>query len=388
VARAFLISGKGPIAAGETRARRQIALWLVIVAAMVFLMVVVGGATRLTQSGLSMVEWRPVTGWLPPLDEKAWQEAFDAYRQYPEYRHVNAGMTLAGFKEIFWLEYVHRLLGRLIGVAFAIPFLVFVARRWVDRRLAAKLALLLMLGGLQGALGWYMVQSGLIDRPDVSQYRLVAHLGVAFLIYAGLLWIAFDVLQPSTGGQASGWPARLSLPLCALVLLTALSGGFVAGTDAGFAYNTFPTMDGELVPARLFALKPWYLSFFEDITTIQFTHRLLATLTLMAVVGFAVRARARPAAARLRSVATVLAVCTLAQYALGISTLVLIVPVPLGVAHQAGAMVVWTVALWLAFEARRTPDVVEGGAGRSAGPIAGRNHPATAARGRLDEATY
>ena len=179
---------------GESGCERTIGLWLLVIAGMVFAMVVLGGVTRLTESGLSMVEWRPVTGWLPPLTQEAWEQAFAAYQKFPEYHKVNAGMTLAAFKGIYWLEYLHRLWGRLIGLAFALPFLLFLAKGWINRRLGWKLFGVFVLGGLQGVLGWYMVKSGLIDRPDVSQYRLVAHLGLALLIYGYLLWLAFGLL--------------------------------------------------------------------------------------------------------------------------------------------------------------------------------------------------
>ena len=252
--------------------QRAIGIWLLLIAGMVFAMVVLGGITRLTQSGLSMVEWRPVTGWLPPLTQDAWQQAFAAYQKFPEYEKLNSGMTLAEFKGIYWLEYLHRLWGRFIGLAFALPFLFFLARGWIDRRLGWKLFGVFALGGAQGALGWYMVKSGLVDRPDVSQYRLVAHLGLAMLIYGYLLWVAFGLLAPiaQPHRRRPGSPAP-RLGSHGLVLVTVLAGGFVAGLDAGFAYNTFPLMDGELIPSQLFATTPSWRAFFEDVTTVQFT---------------------------------------------------------------------------------------------------------------------
>ena len=332
--------------------RRAIAFWLLAVAAMVFAMVVIGGATRLTHSGLSMVDWKPVTGWLPPLTEAEWQAVFQQYQQFPEYREVNAGMTVAEFKGIFWLEFIHRLWGRLIGVAFAVPFTVFLLKGWVDRRLAPKLVVMFVLGGLQGVLGWYMVKSGLVDRPDVSQYRLTAHLGAALLIYAYMLWVAFGLLAPEPE-PAPRRLSRFSAALAALVFVTALSGGFVAGLDAGYAYNTFPLMDGELVPEHLFAVSPLYLNFFEDVTTVQFTHRLLAITTAALVVVFWFAAAKAPLVARPRLAAHVLLVAAATQVMLGIATLLLIVPVPLAAAHQAGAVVLLTSALWAAFEVRQ-----------------------------------
>jgi cytochrome c oxidase assembly protein subunit 15 len=338
---------------------------------MVFAMVVLGGVTRLTESGLSMVEWRPVTGWLPPLTHDAWEQAFAAYQRFPEYQKVNASMTLAEFKGIYWLEYLHRLWGRLIGVAFALPFLFFLARRWIDRRLGWKLFGAFVLGGLQGALGWYMVKSGLVDRPDVSQYRLVAHLGLAMLIYGYLLWVAFPlVLAPRASEPSPEFP-RAATAVAALVLITSLAGGFVAGLDAGFAYNTFPLMDGELIPAHLFAADPPWRALFEDVTTVQFAHRLLAIITLVAVLVFRWSLRGRPAPSRALIAANLLTGWVFVQFALGVATLLSIVAVPLAALHQASAMVLWTLALWCVFELARAPTMDRSQTSAGA-PAAGR----------------
>ena len=336
-----------------TDRRRGVALWLFVLGGFVFLMVVLGGATRLTHSGLSMVEWRPITGWLPPLTDSEWQAAFAAYRNYPEYQKINPGMTLEAFQGIFWLEYVHRLTGRLMGVVFLVPFVVFLLKRQIGRRLGIRLALIFLLGALQGGLGWLMVKSGMVDRPDVSQYRLVAHLTAALLIYGLLLWTALGLL-------ATQLPARLQpRPLFAaavgtsvLVLMTIVWGGFVAGTDAGFAYNTFPLMDGELVPSLILPYHPLYLNFFEDVTTIQFTHRVMATAVLLAAMGVLIAVRALGCAGRVRTAASLLLLAIVAQYGLGVLTVLMAVPVPLGIAHQAGAVVVWSLSLWLIFEVR------------------------------------
>lgn len=337
----------------ERRRRHQVmAIWLLVVAAMVFAMVVLGGVTRLTHSGLSMVDWRPVTGWLPPLSEAEWERTFEAYRQFPEYQKENLGMTLREFQGIFWLEYLHRLWGRLIGVVFAVPLVVFAVRGWIDRRLAPKLVLMFILGGLQGVLGWYMVKSGLVDRPDVSQYRLTAHLGAALLIYGYIVWTAMALLAPRPLGAPHRRPWRFAAVLVLLIFVTAMSGGFVAGLDAGFAYNTFPLMDGEVIPEHLFALRPLYLNPFEDVTTVQFDHRVLALLTLAAVIVFWFIARRAPLPARVLRSIDVLVLVAVAQVALGIATLVMIVPVPLAAAHQGGAVVLLTAALWAAFELR------------------------------------
>lgn len=347
----FIETLPAPGVAVPRRGRRLVAGWLFLMAGLVFAMVVLGGATRLTHSGLSMVEWRPVTGWLPPLSHDEWETAFAAYQRYPEYQKINPGMTLAGYKEIFWLEYVHRLTGRLIGVAFLIPLIIFAARGWIDRPLLRKLGLIFALGGLQGGLGWVMVKSGLVNQPDVSQYRLVAHLAMALVIYGAIIVVGLGLLPRALGSAAAPrGMVRLSYALCALVFLTALAGGFVAGIDAGFAYNTFPLMDGALIPADLFSLQPLYRNIFEDVATVQFDHRVLATLTGLAVLAFWFVVRRQVSTPRGRLALNALAATVCVQYGLGVATLVMIVPVPLGVAHQAGAVVLWTMALWTAFE--------------------------------------
>jgi cytochrome c oxidase assembly protein subunit 15 len=357
--------GVGASAPAGSRRAAAIAWWLIGIAVLVFGMVILGGATRLTHSGLSMVEWRPVTGWLPPLSEQEWAAALDAYRQYPQYRSMNLGMTVEEFRGIFWLEYLHRLGGRLVGIAFFVPLVFFLVKGWIGRGLGLKLVAIFVLGGLQGVLGWYMVKSGLVDRPDVSQYRLVAHLTAAVAIYGLLLWVAYGLLfdrrhavPPDTGSW--GWRAAGAVGVCAFVFITMMSGGFMAGTDAGFAYNTFPRMEGEFVPAEAFALQPWYRNFFEDVATIQLTHRALATITVVLSLVWAVALLPAARSTGVRAGAGAVIVCALSQYALGVATLLSIVPLALGVAHQAMAMLLWTAVLWTAFAARddrsRQPD--------------------------------
>src|SRR5256886_10557808 len=333
---------------------RAVAAWLLICCALVFAMVVVGGVTRLTHSGLSIVEWQPIVGALPPLDETAWQETFAKYKQTPEYRLVNPGMSLEGFKGIFWWEYIHRLLGRLIGAAFLLPLLWFALRGRIPRALAWKFAAIFGLGALQGALGWYMVQSGLVDDPRVSQYRLTAHLGIAFLIYAPMLWIALDLLLPraSRTEAAPRGLRRFAFALAALIFVVALSGGLVAGTRAGLAYNTFPLMNGRFVPPEIFALEPWYLNFSNNIATVQFDHRLIAWLLAILVPWFWVRVRRNPVSERAKLGADLLLGALALQIALGIATLLLAVPVPLAAAHQAGALLVFSSALFAAHSLR------------------------------------
>jgi heme a synthase len=336
---------------------RPIAAWLFVCCAMIFLMVVVGGITRLTLSGLSITEWKLITGVLPPLSPADWATEFAKYQQIPEYRAVNFAMTLHEFKYIYFWEYVHRLLGRVIMVAFAIPFVWFLLRRRLPRRLGLPLAGILLLGLGQGLLGWYMVKSGLADRVEVSQYRLVAHLALALAIYGAILWVALGIVRgsavPDSRSGSSPGSRRAAEGVLALVALTIPAGGFVAGTRAGLAYNTFPLMDGYLVPAEYAQLHPFFLNWFENIAAIQFNHRLLAILTFTAVVAlWAVSLRsALPQPARLAT-HMLLAVATL-QVVLGIATLLLAVPIPLAAAHQAGAVLLLTVAIVLRHTLRR-----------------------------------
>ncbi len=333
---------------------RVIAAWLLVCCALVFAMVVVGGITRLTHSGLSIVEWQPIVGALPPLDQGAWQETFRKYQQTPEYRLVNPAMTLTGFKSIFWWEYIHRLLGRLIGAVFLLPFLWFALRGKIARALAWKLAGIFALGALQGAMGWYMVQSGLVDDPRVSQYRLTAHLGVAFLIYAAMLWISLDLLFPRAP-RAEAAPRglrRFAFALAALIFVMALSGGLVAGIRAGLAYNTFPLMNGRVVPREIFAIDPWYLNFFSNMATVQFDHRVIAWLLAFLVPWFWLRVRRASVPRRARLGAHLLLGALALQVTLGIATLLLAVPVPLAASHQAGALFVFSAALFVVHSLR------------------------------------
>jgi len=313
---------------------------------MVYFMVLLGGLTRLTHSGLSMVDWKPVIGWLPPLSVEEWERVFENYRQTPEYLKINQHMTLEDFKSIFWFEYVHRLWGRVMGLVFAVPFVVFLLRGRIGWRLAPRLLLVFLLGALQGGLGWYMVKSGLVDRPDVSQYRLTAHLAAALVILGYMLWVALDLWSGSRRRRSilAPWAAGIA----GLVFVAILSGGFVAGLDAGFAYNTFPLMDGQLVPDVLFAMEPLYLNFFENIVTVQFDHRVLTMIVLAAVVIFWVKGR--QLTGRQRRAVHVLAVLAVLQVALGILTLVLVVPLTLAAAHQAVAVLLFAAAIWTAYE--------------------------------------
>jgi cytochrome c oxidase assembly protein subunit 15 len=318
--------------------RRRVAYWLLACAALVFAIVVVGGVTRLTRSGLSIVEWQPLVGALPPLSQADWQELFAKYRETPEFRLVNFDMTLEGFKRIFWWEYVHRLLGRLIGVVFFVPFLWFLLKRKLEGALVWKLAGVFVLGGLQGAMGWYMVKSGLVDDPRVSHFRLTAHLGLALAIFSAQLWLALDLLFPERKIRE-----RKMLILPAVVFLMALTGGMVAGLRAGYAYNTFPLMNGHVVPPETLLLEPWWRNFLYNMATVQLVHRAFFWILALAVPLL-----------WWRYGASLLMAAFVLQAALGISTLLLGVPVALAAAHQGGAVLLLAAALWTAHSCPRS----------------------------------
>src|SRR5471030_2728463 len=315
--------------------RRAMAWWLLACCALLFAMVVVGGVTRLTHSGLSIVEWQPILGTLPPMNEAQWLETFGKYQLTPEYQKVNQGMSQDAFKTIFWWEYCHRLLGRVIGFVFLLPLLWFWWRGRIDRPLALKLAGIFVLGALQGAMGWYMVKSGLVDDPRVSQYRLTAHLSIALAIYATMLWTALGLLYPLARGKVTS-PAplrRVSWIVTAVVAYMVVTGGFVAGIRAGFAYNTFPLMNGHLVPPEIFMLEPWHRNFFNNMATVQFDHRLGAWLLALLVPWFWLKARRVEVSPRARLTGHLLLGMLALQVTLGIATLLLLVPIPLAAAH-------------------------------------------------------
>jgi cytochrome c oxidase assembly protein subunit 15 len=333
-----------------------VAIWLFACCALVFAMVVVGGVTRLTSSGLSIVEWQPIVGTLPPLTDADWQQTFEKYQQTPQYQLVNQGMTLAGFKGIFWWEYIHRLLGRLIGIVFFVPLVWFIARRRIPQGYAWKLLGIFVLGGLQGAMGWYMVMSGLVDNPRVSQFRLTAHLALALAIFAAMFWVGLTLLHPQRA-RLSAPPLRSArswaIGFTALVVLMILSGGFVAGIRAGFAYNTFPLMNGGVVPAEIFMLEPWWRNFFWNMATVQFDHRLIAWVIAFAVPVLWWKLRTTGGLpSRARAGGHLLLALVVMQIALGIATLLLVVPIPLAAAHQAGAVLVFAAALNVAHALR------------------------------------
>lgn len=342
------------------RNRRAVALWLILVAAMVWVMVALGGATRLTGSGLSIMEWAPVRGILPPLSEAEWRRLYDLYRTIPQYELVNQGFGLAGFKGIFWLEWTHRFWGRMIGLVFAGGLIWFWARGRIPAGLGGRLVLLLALGGLQGAVGWFMVASGFeADRTAVSPWRLVIHLALALVLYAVLAWTALGLLRPEREASVGGRVLRrLAHVTAGLAGLTMLAGGFVAGIKAGFDYNTFPLMAGQWVPDGYLFLSPAWRNLFENVASVQFNHRLLATLTgLLAIAtawyGLSTLPRDTAGARRARWWVGALALATLAQYALGVAALVNVVPAWLGTLHQAMAVGVLTAALGTLHALRR-----------------------------------
>jgi len=329
---------------------RLIAWWLVVCAVMIAIMVVLGGATRLSHSGLSMVEWNP-HHFLPPLSDAAWQEEFARYQTSPQFQQVNGWMDVDDFKGIYWLEYIHRLWGRMIGIVFFVPFLWFVVRRQVDRPLALKLAGLFALGGFQGALGWFMVASGLVDDPAVSHFRLAAHLMAAFAVYGLIVWVALDLFRASGTTRAFAPDARLARRAAitiSAILIVVFWGALVAGLKAGLIYNTFPLMDGKVIPDGLG--NP-----FTDVMTVQFTHRVLAILLVIKIIGMWLRSRKAPLTPHARTLTHGVVAMSIVQAFLGISTLLLVVPLPLALAHQFGALLLLTLAICLTHELRPMP---------------------------------
>ena len=321
---------------------RWIALWLAVCAVTILGMILLGGVTRLTESGLSMVDWRPIMGVIPPLTEAQWLETFAAYQQYPEYQKINQGMDLDGFKQIFLFEYLHRVLGRLIGLMYLVPLVVFAFRKMITPQLLPTLIVLLILGAAQGLLGWYMVKSGLVDRPSVSQYRLTAHLGVAVAIYALMIWLVLRVsagLSPALR-HVSGWGWALVIGVYTLIL----SGGFMAGTDAGFAYPTWPMMGETFVPMGYYA-EGWVATF-EGVATIHFNHRMLAYAIALLVLVLSVQSLRDSDRPNVRRGAGLMLLALTFQVALGIGTVLTQVAIPIAATHQVGAVLLLTAVLY------------------------------------------
>ncbi len=336
--------------------------WLAIVALLVLAMIVVGGATRLTDSGLSITEWLPILGAIPPLSAEDWQTAFDKYRQIPEYQLVNKGMSLDEFKFIYWWEWAHRFLGRFIGLAFALPLAVFWAMGRIPRGYTPKLLGILALGGLQGFFGWYMVQSGLTERVDVSHYRLALHLTTAFVILAAIVWVALELGRDDDRirlASVDGTDRAIAWGIVAVLFLQVVVGAFVAGLKGALVHNSWPLMDGGFVPHDLFELTPWTMNFVENAATVQFVHRLLAYLLVALALWQAVRLMRRADDERVVISSLIAVVALLAQAALGIWTLLAAgaaaeIPIGLGLLHQGGAAVVLVILIWHVHRIART----------------------------------
>ena len=335
-----------PMTNPETQ-RKAVGIWLLCVALLIALMVVVGGLTRLTGSGLSITQWKPVTGVVPPMSQAAWQDEFSLYQRIPQYKLENRGMSLSEFKAIYWWEWTHRFLGRFIGFAFLLPFLWFVWRGAIGRKDIPRMVLLFVLGGLQGVVGWWMVASGLETRVSVSQYRLAAHLGVAIILLGAMIWVALEYLR---GVNAKKQPAGIAFALVGLVYVQMLLGALVAGLHAGLIYNTWPSMDGRVFPEGAFFSQPWWINFFENAGLAQFDHRIGAYLIalLVAAIWFA----GRNASGMKRNVQHLLLALTAFQITLGILTLLHQAPIALSALHQITAAALFCAAVWHAFETR------------------------------------
>lgn len=372
----------GDIEAGEkvkNAHARKLAMWLFACCFMVILMVFIGGLTRLTDSGLSMVHWKPATGFIPPLSDEAWQQEFAHYQESPEYKKVNFWMDVHDFKRIFWFEFGHRVLGRITGLVFFIPFLFFIYKKMIPKKLTIPLFGIFCLGGLQGVIGWYMVQSGLVDDPQVSQYRLVVHLSMAFLLYSAMFLLGVSLWSNGKGYKGlsikNNATRRFSLCITLCIFLQIIAGGFVAGLDAGKAYNTFPLMDGDWVPGDMYNMKPVMRNWFENITTVQFNHRLLAVFVTILIVAYwlFVRIMSKKSDTYLDSkvrsdqfYAHIMLAVVLIQMMLGIATLLFVVPVVLASLHQMGALALLSVSLFINYQhcARKGNMIYGNGAGK------------------------
>ena len=321
---------------------KPLLVWLCFCAMMVAVMMVIGAVTRLTESGLSMVEWRPLIGVIPPVSTEEWQRIFDLYRRTSEYRLVNAGMAIEEFKAIFWWEYVHRFWGRLIGFAFGAPLVWFWWRGRLEGWLKPHVLALLFLGSLQGMIGWWMVKSGFVDRHDVSQHRLSIHLGMAFLIYGYLLWLIAKLIMDQSTQKMEFWLHFCLNVLCGLIFVTVISGGLVAGLGAGFVYNTWPLIDDSIIPGRLFGGMSIWHSVLEDTLTVQFDHRMLAYLSVVGAIFLGWLGFQRSVSRCQKFVSLGLVISALLQLVLGIATLLSVVEIPIAVLHQAGAIVLFS----------------------------------------------
>jgi cytochrome c oxidase assembly protein subunit 15 len=315
---------------------KPIILWILALCLLTLCTLVVGGVTRLTGSGLSIVNWDPIMGVIPPLHHDEWMAAFEQYQQFPQYRIINSAMTLGEFKMIFFWEYFHRLLGRTIGMAFVVPYLLFVSRRMISRKMSIRMVIALVLGGMQGLLGWYMVKSGLVDIPYVSHYRLAAHLSLALVILTYLFWNALSLIQFKVT-SAPKQLRRFAITMAAIIAIQIVFGAFTAGLHAGVGYNTFPTMNGEWVPSKVFDLTPLWLNAFENTVAIQFVHRTLGWIILLGSLVFGYRAACATLSPLQKRAALFFTGLVLVQFTLGVLTLIHVVPIPLAITHQLGA---------------------------------------------------
>ncbi len=350
-ASALVDSTPAALAVGSDRIRRHVSWWLFAICFMLLGMIALGGATRLTGSGLSIMEWAPLSGIVPPLTHRQWEHLFALYQRIPQYRLEHEGFGLAGFQNIFWLEWIHRFWGRMIGVVLIVPLVVFAARRAIGPRLIARLLLFFVLGGLQGAIGWFMVASGFDPNSvAVAPSKLVLHLCFAFALYAAILWTAFSVRWPvpltiaRTPGAA--WTHRLAASAAYVLAVTVVAGGFTAGTHAGFVYNTYPDMGGHLIPSSYASLHPFWRNWFQNLAAVQFDHRVLATLTVL-TVGATLLVGLRSGLPKpAHDALMLLGWAVLAQYALGVTTLLMVVPVWAGTLHQTFAAILLSVTLF------------------------------------------
>ncbi len=346
----------------QDRSNRAIVIWLALVALLIFLMVVVGGATRLTQSGLSMVDWKPIMGAIPPISQTDWQETFDQYKNYPQYQKVNQNMTLAEFKAIFFWEYFHRLLGRVIGLFVLFPWIYFNIRKRLDRKTNLRILGLFTLGGLQGFLGWYMVQSGLVDIPQVSHFRLAAHLSLALLTMCATIWVALDLTYGSRSKNSSAPKLlRITRWSLGLICLQILYGAFMAGLKAGYGHNTFPTMSGQWIPNGLLFFDSIWKNLLDNTIMIQFIHRQLGWLVLIIFGWLYYISRKLTLTHRQKRLVTFTVAVVATQFTLGVITLLLVVPVPLAVAHQAVAAILLALLVAL-IHSLRSPSIETRGA--------------------------
>lgn len=337
--------------------RRHLRIWLWVGAALTALTLVVGGITRLTESGLSIVDWAPIVGSVPPLNDADWEEAFGRYQQHPEYLQLRPDMTLSEFKYIYFWEYLHRMIGRVIGVVFLVPFIIFWVRGYLTRPLVKRLLLLFALGGLQGLMGWYMVSSGLVDRPEVSHYRLAAHLMLAITIFGCCVWFANDLLarKPEPiAADSRRFLVRQFIGFGVILFIQIFWGALVAGLNAGFILNTFPLMNGSLLPPQGWSQRPVLINFVENLATVQWTHRVLATLLLIGAIDVFIKVRRDPDLERFRGRVTLFCGLILLQYAVGVTTLLTHVETAIGVTHQAVALMLVGVLLVLAHQIRHS----------------------------------